>query len=82
MANSTTVKNVANLGNMIVEVGVLTMGDGASGLAVQSAVKDYMGGVLTQKSAANCSGITFVSGGFKALTAISGNDFQYVVFGT
>lgn len=82
MANTATPSMNTVWGNFRVEAGVLTMGDGASGLAAQTGIKDFFGGVLTQKSAANCSGITFVSGGFKALTATSGSDFQYLVFGT
>lgn len=81
MANSTTVKGQSNLGNMIMEIGVLTMGDGSGGLAVQSSIKDYLGGSLVAKSAPANTGLTFVSGGFKAATALSGNDYHYVVFG-
>lgn len=82
MANSTTVKAQTVVGNLLMEVGVLTMGDGASGLAVQSSIKEYLGGSLVAKSAPANTGLTFVSGGFKASTALSGNDFHYVVFGT
>lgn len=82
MANSTTVGSVTVIGNLRMEVGVLTAGDGTSGNAVQSSIQNYVGGLLTAKSAANDSALTFVSGGFKAGTAVSGNDFHYVVFGT
>lgn len=82
MANSTTVKAVTVMGNLRCEIGVLTMGDGDGGLAVQSSIKDYAGGSLVAKSAPANTGLTFVSGGFKAATALSGNDYQYVVFGT
>lgn len=81
MANSTTVKAATVVGNLLMEVGVLIMGDSNTGLAVQSSIKDYLGGSLTPKSAANGSALTFVSGGFKAGTAASGSEFHYVVFG-
>lgn len=82
MANSTEVKATTVMGNLRVEIGVLTMGDGASGLAVQTSVQNLLGGSLVAKSAPANTGLTFVSGGFKAATALSGNDFHYVVFGT
>ena len=82
MANSTTPNAVTVMGNLRMECGVLTMADGAAGLAVQSSIQNYVGGTLCAKSAPANTGITFVSGGFKALTALSGNDFQYIVFGT
>lgn len=82
MANSTTVKAQTVVGNLLMEIGVLTMGDGSGGLAVQSSIQNYLGGSLVAKSAPANTGLTFVSGGFKAATALSGNDYQYVVFGT
>jgi hypothetical protein len=63
-------------------IGVLTMGDGGAGLAATCSLDSICGGTLTPRAAANGSALTFVSGGFKAGTATSGDTFNVVLFGT